>query len=198
MIVTSDDSRLIQATLAGNKDAFGELVLRYQDRLYRSLVHMLGSFHDASDVTQDAFLLAYQKLNSFRQDSSFYAWLFRIAYNSAINSRRKLKMRTVSLNGNQHHSDCDGADFQPQDDHSFRDPADSLQTSETIQSVQDALHQLPPEYRDALILKEIEGFRYEEIAEMLSCPVGTVRSRIHRARQMLRERLARVLEREQE
>jgi len=205
VIVTSDDFRLIESTLAGNKEAFGELMLRYQDRLYGSLVHMLGSFHDARDVAQDAFLLAYQKLDTFRHDSSFYAWLFRIAYNSAINNRRKQRIKTVSLNGNHsshhqahHQTGREAFDIQPQDHRTSSDPADSLQSTETIRQVQEALSQLAPEYKDALVLKEIEGFRYEEIATMLNCPVGTVRSRIHRARQLLRERLARAVEREQE
>lgn len=193
VIVTSDDSRLIESALAGNTSAFGELVLKYQDRLFGALFHLLGSFHDARDVSQEAFLLAFQKLRTFRRDSSFYAWLFRIAYNSAINQRRKQKRKVASLNGT---GDC--PDFQPRDTRSQTDPASQLQTEEAVHQVRFALSQLAPEYHDALILKEIEGFRYEEIAVVLNCPVGTVRSRIHRARQMLRERLARVVEREQE
>ncbi|SFH87652.1 RNA polymerase sigma-70 factor, ECF subfamily [Planctomicrobium piriforme] len=192
MIVASDDSRLIESTLAGNRDAFGELVLKYQDRLFGTLCHMLGSFHDARDVAQDAFLLAYQKLGSFRQESSFYAWLFRIAYHAAVSSRRKVRRGVHSLNG-----DGESDDHEPTDHRLDSDPTSPLSSAETTSQIQAALAQLPPEYKDALVLKELEGFRYEEIAELLNCPVGTVRSRIHRARQLLRERLARVVEREQ-
>ncbi len=190
MIVTPD-SRLIEATLAGDKDAFGELVLRYQDRLAGALHHRLGSFHDARDVAQDAFILAYQKLNTFRQDSSFYAWLFRIAHNAAINSRRKKSLKPVSLNS----ADSDG-DFSTSP-RSSDEPGLPLESLESTQRIREALEQLPADYREALVLKELDGFRYEEIATVLNCPVGTVRSRIFRARQLLRERLAKAVEREQ-
>ncbi len=190
--MASDDSRLIDQTLTGNTEAFGELVLRYQDRLYSTLVHLLGSVHDARDVEQDAFLLAFQKLHTFRKDSSFYSWLFRIAYNAAVTSRRKIRKGTSSLSAP---ADEGGRDLS--DPHPESDPSSALQSSELSDQVQAALEQLSPEYKDALVLKEIEGFQYEEISTLLNCPVGTVRSRIHRARQLLRERLARVVEREQ-
>lgn len=187
--VKSDDQHLIEATLAGNKNAFGELMLRYQDRLFGTLVHMLGSMHDARDITQEAFLSAYEKLGSFRQESSFYSWLFRIAYNAAVSSRRRKGSRNQSLNSNHDHVP---SDHSPQND-----PANRLQIEESQHQVREALESLGAEYRDAIILKEIEGLRYEEIAEIQDCPIGTVRSRIHRARQLLREKLARVVEREQ-
>ncbi|WP_437193099.1 RNA polymerase sigma factor [Planctomicrobium sp. SH527] len=190
--MASDDSRLIDQTLTGNTEAFGELVLRYQDRLYCTLVHLLGSVHDARDVVQDAFLLAFQKLHTFRKDASFYSWLFRIAYNVAVTNRRKIRKGISSLSAPADEGARDVSDPHPESD-----PSRAMQTSEISDQVQAALEQLAPEYKDALILKEIEGFQYEEISTLLNCPVGTVRSRIHRARQLLRERLARVVEREQ-
>jgi len=192
VIVTSDDSRLIESALAGNSEAFGQLVLKHQDRLYSTLVHMLGSVHDARDVGQEAFLLAYQKLGSFRREASFYSWLFRIAYNAAASSRRKKRAVRQSLDAHK-----DRAGVEPADSNPSNDPAQHLQTEDSQRQVRDALDGLGPEYRDAIVLKEIEGLRYEEIAELLECPIGTVRSRIHRARQLLREKLARVVEREQ-
>ena len=87
--VSTQDVAAINRCLAGDADAFGDLVTRYQDRLFGTLVHMLGSFEDARDVGQDAFVLAFQKLDTFRGDSAFYSWLFRIAYNTAISRRRK-------------------------------------------------------------------------------------------------------------
>lgn len=192
VMMPSDDSRLIESALAGNRDAFGELVLKHQDRLFGTLVHLLGSVHDARDVGQDAFLLAYEKLGSFRHEASFYAWLFRIAYNSAISSRRKKRTARHSLDEYKSRIGLEPVDFR-----SSTDPAHHLQTDDAQRQVRHALEELGAEYRDAIVLKEIEGLRYEEIAELLGCPIGTVRSRIHRARQLLREKLARVVEREE-
>ncbi|WP_437229964.1 sigma-70 family RNA polymerase sigma factor [Planctomicrobium sp. SH661] len=181
---------MIESTLAGNRDAFGELMLKHQDRLYGTLVQLLGSVHDARDVGQDAFLLAYEKLGTFRQEASFYAWLFRIAYNAAISSRRRKQTRH-SLDEYK-----ERVGVEPEDDRASADPTRNLQTDDAQRQVRAALDQLGTEYRDAIVLKEIEGLSYEEIAELSGCPIGTVRSRIHRARQLLRERLARVVERE--
>lgn len=192
MIMHSDDSRLIALTLAGNRDAFGELVLKHQDRLFGTLFHLLGSADDARDVGQDAFLLAYEKLGSFRQESSFYAWLFRIAYHAAVSSRRRKQVVRHSLNDYR-----ERIGLEPEDGHPLADPSASLQTDDAQRQVREALNELGSEYRDAVLLKEIEGLSYEEIAELQSCPVGTIRSRIHRARQQLREKLTRVIEREQ-
>ncbi len=188
----SDDLRLIESTLAGNREAFGELVLRHQDRLFGTLVHMLGSMHDARDIAQEAFLSAYEKLGSFRQESSFYAWLFRIAYNAAASSRRRLRGKRVSLDDQRDRTGDELSDVHP-----GADPASHLQSEESQQLVREALAELPSEYRDAIVLKEMEGLPYEEIAVLLDCPIGTVRSRIHRARQLLREKLVRVVQREQ-
>lgn len=189
----ADDVQLIEKTLAGDQAAFGELVLRYQDRLFGTLVHMLGSVHDARDVAQETFLSAFEKLHTFRKEASFYSWLFRIAYNAAMTNRRKLKRRRSSLDAN-----LERAGDEPTDQNPTSDPTHQLRTAEKIQQVRDALEQLAPDYRDALILKEIEGMRYEEIAKVLDCPLGTVRSRIHRARFELKEILERSQEHESE
>lgn len=193
VIVKSDDLRLIESTLAGDTEAFGKLVLRYQDRLFGTLVHLLGSVHDARDVGQEAFVSAFEKLATFRRESSFYSWLFRIAYNTAISSRRRRHRTTGSLDQRREDTGVEPADLSP-----AMNPAHRLESEETQQLVRDALEQLGPDYRDALILKELEGLRYDEIAEIQNCPIGTVRSRIHRARQELREKLTRVVQREEE
>jgi RNA polymerase sigma-70 factor (ECF subfamily) len=187
VIVTSDDLRLIELSLAGNRDAFGELVLKHQDRLYGTLVHLLGSVHDARDVAQDAFLLAYEKLGTFRRESSFYSWLFRIAYNAAISRRRRERGGRVSLDAYRQQTGQ-----EPFDPGQSTDPASQLQSEESQELVREALASLAEEYRDAIIMKEIEGLRYEEIASLQQCPIGTIRSRIHRARQLLREKLERI------
>lgn len=193
VLVKSDDLRLIDATLAGNNEAFGELVDRYQDRLYATLVHMLGSMHDARDVAQEAFLSAFEKLDTFRREASFYSWLFRIAYNAAVTNRRKKRRETGSLD-----QKIESTGDEPVDGNLQADPGHQLESEENIQHVRLALDRLSPEYRDVILLKEIEGMRYEEIAVVLGCPIGTVRSRIHRARTELREQLERILEPEVE
>lgn len=188
----SDDIQLIEMTLAGDKEAFGELVVRYQDRLFGTLVQMLGSIHDARDVGQEAFLSAYEKLHTFRKEASFYSWLFRIAYNAAMTNRRKLKRRNnSSLDANYERTG-----IEPSDPNPTIDPTHQLRSQENIQQVRNALAQLAPDYRDALLMKEMEGMKYDEIADVLNCPLGTVRSRIHRARCELREILERYTEHE--
>lgn len=182
------DQALIDRSLAGESDAFGELVRRHQDRLFGSLSHLLGSVHDAADVAQDAFVLAYRNLSRFRGQSAFYSWLFRIAYNAAVNHQRRHRRKSQSLDGRR-----EDQGEEPVDSRLSSDPAAGMQTDERTRLVRDALAELGEDYRNALILKEIEGLPYEEIAAVMECPVGTVRSRIHRARHELRDKLTRVI-----
>lgn len=181
------DQALIDRCLAGESDAFGELVQKHQDRLFGTLAHLLGSVHDAADVAQDAFVLAYRNLSKFRGQSAFYSWLFRIAYNAAVNHRRRNRT-SVSLDNHRHQ-----AGEEPVDARLSADPASSMQSDERVRLVRAALDDLDEEYRNALVLKEIEGLPYEEIASVMNCPIGTVRSRIHRARHELRGKLSRSL-----
>ncbi|MCA9054092.1 MAG: sigma-70 family RNA polymerase sigma factor [Planctomycetaceae bacterium] len=189
--MTSDDRALIDRCLAGDPDAFGSLMHRYQDRLYGTLVHLLGSTQDALDVAQDTFLLAYQNLASFRGDSAFYSWLFRIAHNAAVSFRRRDRRPTRSVD---HQRDVYGD--EPVDPRPSTEPSAEMMTDERRRLVQEALAELPEDYRTVLILKEMDGLRYEEIADMIGCPIGTVRSRIHRARSELKDKLERALKSE--
>lgn len=179
-----DDRELIDICLAGDPDAFGQLVVRYQDRLFNSLVKLLGSVHDAADVTQDAFVLAFQNLKSYERRSAFYTWLFRIAFNASVSRRRKLRRMKASLAGSDDQPVAEPVDWRPD-----AAPSHSMELDEQHQIVHDALAELPEEYREVLVMKELEGLKYEEIAEVLKCPLGTVRSRIHRARGELRDKL---------
>ena len=181
------DQQLIRESLAGQTSAFGELVLRYQDRLHQALCQMLRSPDDAQDVAQDAFVLAFEKLASYRGDASFYSWLFRIAANSAVSFLRKQKRGTTMPS-----SAGDGR-TDPIDTNIESMPTYGVERKENQQRVQDALDALSDEFRTALVLKEMEGLKYEEIASIVSCPIGTVRSRIHRARAELRDRLRDVV-----
>ena len=172
----------MRAALAGDTAAFGRLVGLYQDRLYNSLLRVLGSAEDARDITQDAFVQAFVKLETFRGSSAFYTWLYRIAYNLAISlTRREHKM--ASLDGVK--TDWGG---EPMDGHAGPD-ADILRR-EQAELVHAGLATLSMEYRQILVLREIDGYRYEEIAEILELPIGTVRSRLFRARLQLRDHLA--------
>jgi len=182
------DLQLIQQSINGSHEAFDALVRRYQDRLVHSLEHALNSREDALDAAQQAFVSAWQKLAAFRQDAAFYSWLYRIAMNAAISRRRKLRLPTTSLD---RHAEASGLD--PEDKNEDADPQRQLVSSEHVQLVQEALSQLAEEFRQPLILKEIDGLPYEEIATILDIPIGTVRSRIFRARREMTERLTRIL-----
>ncbi len=176
-----DDLQLIDETLAGRSESFGELVLRHQDRLFCTMVHVTGSAAEAEDVVQDAFVQAFLKLSSFQKSSAFYTWLYRIAFNLAI-SRKRRRRPELSVD---EHREQGGA--EPID---RREGAEQqVERSEGVERVQRAIARLSEEHRTILVLREMEGFDYETIAEMLQLPVGTVRSRIHRARGQLREML---------
>jgi RNA polymerase sigma-70 factor (ECF subfamily) len=177
----SDDAPLIAATLAGDSAAFGQLVGLYQDRLYNSLLRVLGSAEDASDIVQDAFVQAYVKLDTFRGSSAFYTWLYRIAFNLAMSHARRGR-KTTSLDEMKSGLGSEPVDDQPA-------PEANMEQREQVEMVHAALAELSTEYRTILVLREIDGCRYEQIAEILDMPVGTVRSRLFRARLALREEL---------
>lgn len=175
------DCELVEAALAGDRDAFGDLVVRYQDRLFNTLVRIVGSREDAGDAVQDAFVQAYTKLESFRGASQFYTWLYRIAMNVAL-SRRRRRRPVASVDAVK---DCRGD--EPVD--AGAGPEAGVLARERAEQVQTALGHLGDQQRKILVLRELEGCSYELIAEILELPVGTVRSRLFRARMQLRERL---------
>lgn len=180
-----DDAQLIHEALQGDAESFGLLVRKYQDRLFNTVVHVAGSREEAEDVVQEAFVQAFLKLASFQQNSAFYTWLYRIAMNVAI-SRRRRQRAEVSI---EHHREVAGV--EPLDDGEA--PHDRLLRQERAEQVSTALRQLSDEHRAILVLREMEGCCYEDIAEILELPVGTVRSRLHRARLQLRDELKGVM-----
>ena len=186
------DLQLIDATLDGDLRAFDELVRRYQDRLVHSLEHALGSREDALDVAQQTFVLAWKKLGSFRREAGFYSWLYRIARNTAVSQIRRPTLSSGSLD---HLHDSVG--FEPADSREAAAPEHSMVQSEQIELVRTALLEIAEEFRQPLVLKEIDGFSYEEIAQVMDIPLGTVRSRIFRGRQELIAKLQRVLKQEE-
>lgn len=184
-LAVNDDASLIAETLAGKSAAFGQLVEKYQDRLYNTLVHVVGNREDALDMVQEAFVQAFVKLETFHQHSAFYTWLYRIAFNIAASQRRR-RRPTASVE-RTHESTGD----EPVDGRAG--PDERLEQQERCRQVQQAIGDLGEEYRAVLVLREIDGCCYETIAEILDLPVGTVRSRLHRARLQLREQLKEVL-----
>ena len=189
MIVNQiSDQTLIDSCLAGRREAFGQLVDRYQNRLFHSLLHMLGSTEDAQDAAQDAFVHAFEKLGTYRGQSQFYSWLFRIAFNTAVSAKRRTRRMSVSLEARRDVSGQEPSDLNPSSEPSF-----AMDVSDRQRIVQQALAELSEEFRTALVLKEIDGMSYDEIADVLQVPLGTVRSRIHRARLELREKLSVLL-----
>jgi len=188
----TSDQELISRCLSGQTDSFGLLVERYQHRLYHALVHVLGSTADAQDVAQDAFVHALEKLKTFRGQSAFYSWLFRIALNAAVSSRRKTRRMSASVEAAKEATGQEPSDHRPS-----AEPSHALDVSDRQRLVRQALGELPEEFRTVLVLKEMDGMPYDQIAEICECPVGTVRSRLHRARLELRGKLSVLLRPEQ-
>lgn len=175
------DAALVEAARGGDRDAFGDLVSRYQDRLFNTMVRIAGDRDDAADAVQDAFVQAYVKLDAFRGESQFFTWLYRIAMNVAL-TRRRRRRPAQSLDAAK-----EAAGDEPIDD--AQSPDDRLQADERAEQVHSALAELGDQHRKILVLREMEGCSYEAIAEILELPVGTVRSRLFRARLQLRDRL---------
>jgi RNA polymerase sigma-70 factor (ECF subfamily) len=181
--VSADDNRFIAECLAGDTAAFGELVRRHQDRLYNTVYRLVENSEDALDVVQEAFLNAYQSLGSFKGDSLFFTWLYRIAVNTAISLKRKKRVlaRIPDRNGEN--------GLEPADQSDLNQPGHAMERAEEERKLHRALNRL--EHRVVLVMKELEGHKYDDMAATLGVPIGTVRSRLHRARLELRELLER-------
>jgi RNA polymerase sigma-70 factor, ECF subfamily len=182
--MNQEDQSLIRQTLDGNQSAFGELVRKYQQRLYRGLYNIINHESETEDVIQEAFVLAYTKLHTFRGGSRFYTWLYRIGYNVAISHLRRQR-KWVSLDQRQ---ESNGDEIVGE----FPTPGHRMEQEELSIQIEKALGQLSLEHRSILVLREIEELDYEAISEILDLPIGTVRSRLHRAREQLRENLQNI------
>ena len=181
------DQELVRRAQSGEKRAFELLVIKYQRKLARLLGRMVRDQAEVEDVTQEAFIKAYRALPSFRGDSAFYTWLYRIGINTAknylaANSRRPPTSTTYASEDAEGFEDAD----QLRD---LNTPENELASKQIAETVNATLAELPEELRTAITLREIEGLSYEEIAEMMNCPIGTVRSRIFRAREAIAEKL---------
>ena len=185
------DQQLVERAQRGEKHAFELLVVKYQRRLGRLISRFVRDSAEAEDVTQEAFIKAYRALPSFRGDSAFYTWLYRIGINTAKNYLVSLGRRapTVTQFDAEESEDFEGADLL-QD---MNTPENELMSKQVAGVVNATLMQLPEDLRTALTLREIEGLSYEEISEIMSCPIGTVRSRIFRARETIATNLRPLL-----
>ncbi|MEC7679183.1 MAG: sigma-70 family RNA polymerase sigma factor [Planctomycetota bacterium] len=174
----SQESQLIELALRGDHAAFTTLVELNQDRLFASMLQVTGSPEEAEEVVQDAFIRAFIKLNTFQGNSQFFTWLYRIAFNSALSRRRRYRSK-VSLDQLRDHAGTEIVGEQPSVD-------EPLLQGERIAIVQQALQELSEDHRAILVLREMEGFSYEQIAEIAGISIGTVRSRLSRARAHLK------------
>ena len=177
-----EESRIVQKVLRGDVNAFEKLVLEYEKNVYNIALRMTGNAEDASDMTQEAFIKAYNSLQSFRGDSKFSVWIYRIATNVCLDFlRSKSRRPTVSLSV----EDNDGEEVQLDVADESQSPELLLDRQMTRESVRRGLETLSPEYRQILLLREIQGLSYDEISQALGLEVGTVKSRIFRARKKL-------------
>ncbi|HSO05994.1 MAG TPA: RNA polymerase sigma factor RpoE [Pelomicrobium sp.] len=185
------DQQLVERAQRGDKRAFDLLVSKYQRKLARLLSRFIRDPAEIEDVAQEAFIKAYRALPSFRGDSAFYTWLYRIGINTAKNYLVAMGRRAPTS------TEFDSAEAETFDDADhLRDvntPEAELLSKEIAETVNDSMAGLPEELRTAITLREIEGLSYEEIATIMNCPIGTVRSRIFRAREAIAERLRPLL-----
>ena len=186
------DHLLVVRAQAGDKQAFEQLVAKYQRKLARLLSRFVRDQAEVEDVAQEAFIKAYRALPAFRGESAFYTWLYRIGINTAKNYLVAQGRRAPT-----------STEFDVQDAESFEDasqlrdintPESLLQSKQVGETINAAMDGLPEELRSAIVLREIDGLSYEEIADAMSCPIGTVRSRIFRAREAVAEKLRPLLD----
>ena len=173
-----EESQLIDRALDGDRSAFARLVETHQDRLFASMLQVTGSADEAEEVVQDAFIRAFIKLDTFQRNAQFFTWLYRIAFNSALTRRRREKVR-VSLDQYRETSGVEVVDSADGVD-------EPMLREERVAMVRLALQKLTEEHRKILVLREMEGHAYEVIAEILEISIGTVRSRLSRARRQLK------------
>jgi len=178
----TDDQRLVERVQRGEKVAFDLLVLKYQHKVVKLIMRYVRDPTEALDVSQEAFLKAYRALPKFRGDSAFYTWLYRIAVNTAKNHIVAMNRRPIEYDLDLQESDGYELNVKLRNEDS---PEKIAQRDELRQAVQSAIDSLPDELRVAILLREIDGMSYEEIAHAMECPVGTVRSRIFRAREAI-------------
>jgi len=189
------DQMLVERSVAGDQRAFELLVIKYQRRIQRLIGRMVRDTDLVEDIAQETFIRAYRALHQFRGESQFYTWLYRIAANTAKKYLLQLKRDNVVFEASfQSDDEADETSRQKSEPTTSETPESVLAAREIAAAVNVALEQLPEELRQAITLREMEGLSYEEIAEMMNCPIGTVRSRIFRAREAVSARIKPMLD----
>jgi RNA polymerase sigma-70 factor (ECF subfamily) len=183
-----DESSFIKRFKKGDAFLFEQFVLKYQHRIFNLCLYMLGDTHDAEDAAQDTFIKAYQNLKNFKPKASFYTWLYRIAVNTCIDYKRRPIFDSLFRKSK------DGNDFSAELPSDIPSPERLYESKQTGYALQAALKRLSKKLRAAIILKEIEGLSYEDIAEVLDISMGTVKSRISRAREELKKLMKEFME----
>ena len=192
MLTQEEDQQLVERVQRGDRRAFDLLVLKYQHKILGLIVRFVHDTHEAQDVAQEAFIKAYRALPTFRGESAFYTWLYRIGINTAKNhlvAKGRRAPTSTEFDTDEAES-FEDAEYL----HDINTPERLLQTKQIGQTVNAAMEALPEELRNAIVLREIEGLSYEEIAVEMKCPIGTVRSRIFRAREAVAEKLRPLLD----
>ncbi|MCY7304957.1 MAG: RNA polymerase sigma factor RpoE [Rhodoferax sp.] len=189
------DLLLVEQTLAGNQHAFELLVIKYQRRIQRLIGRMVRDVDLVEDIAQETFIRAYRALHQFRGDAQFYTWLYRIAVNTAKKALMELKNDPVLSNSSFRSTDDEDETSRPGNEPTTDETPESVYAAKEIGAVVNAaMEALPEDLRQAVTLREIEGLSYDEIAAVMNCPIGTVRSRIFRAREAISARIRPMLE----
>lgn len=188
-----DDRALVTRVQEGDRDAFSTLVVRYQERVYNLVLRGLTDQDAALDVAQEVFLKAYRGLARFQGDSQFFTWLFRITMNETITARRRRDRRGRPISLDRTDEDGEKRSDPPA---ATDDPGAAVARLDDQALVQQAIAGLEDEQAEVLLLRDIDGRSYQEISEILECPLGSVKSRIHRARLALKDKLAPTIERQ--
>ena len=185
--MNTTEAELIQQSCVGNMDAFEQLILQYEKRVYTIAYKYMGNHEDASDMAQEAIIKAYQSIGSFRGDAAFGTWLGKITANQCLDElRKRKKQQTTSLEDTL---ELEEGSVKKEIESPAATPEEHAIRQETAFYMQMLISELKEEYRAVVILRELEGYSYEEIADILSCSLGTVKSRISRARLYLKERI---------
>lgn len=193
----NSDVMLVERAVAGDQDAFALLVIKYQRRVQRLIGRMVRDVDLVEDIAQETFIRAYRALHQFRGDAQFYTWLYRIAVNTAKKFLLDLKRDpTVSESALKLNEDDDETSWATNEPTTDETPESVLAAKEVASAVNAALEALPEDLRQALTLREIEGLSYDEISEAMNCPIGTVRSRIFRAREAISAKVKPMLEKQ--
>ena len=192
-VISLEDAVILKRCREGEVAAFGQLVMKYQDRLFNAILRMCGNRDDAEELCQETFVKALENLARFREDSGFYTWLFRIGMNLAISRRRRGgRVKFHSLDGSGQDDGASRPAAVLADSHA-QDPAEEVARDDADRRVLEALAELAEDFRAVVVLRDIEEMDYEQISQVLEIPVGTVKSRLYRARCMLQEKLKDLL-----